>query len=62
VDPTTLQARRERFENYEVYDEDGKPVGCVVLPRQPRFLGARAGTVYLRRQPRPSRQAHPHAA
>jgi hypothetical protein len=58
----TLQARHERFEKYEVYDEDGNPVGCVVLPRQPRFLGPREGTVYLRRQPRLSRSLRPHAA
>ncbi len=35
--------------SYEVYDETGHSVGCVMLPRNPRILGQDQGTVYLRR-------------
>jgi len=47
----SLRAKRERFESYEVYDDQGNSVGRVVLPRQQRFFGNTRGTVYLRRQP-----------
>ena len=56
----------KRFESYEVYDQQGNPVGRVVLPRQSRFLGAERGTVYLDRQPtlqrRGSTNSNPQAA
>lgn len=58
----TVKARHERFETYEVFDEDGNPVGRVVLPRRPHFLGRREGTVLLSRQPRLRRGAAPRAA
>ena len=41
---------------YEVYDDQGRSVGCVILPRSPRVVGPREGTVLLRRStptPRP---------
>ncbi len=47
----SLKTKQERFESYEVYDDQGKSVGRVVLPRQHRFFGTSRGTVYLRRQP-----------
>lgn len=34
---------------YEVYDENGRSVGCVILPRSPRVVGPTEGTVLLRR-------------
>ena len=55
---------RDRVETYEVYDEDGKAVGRVILPRRGRFLGPQEGTVYLRRQPKVKVKSsgQPHAA
>lgn len=34
---------------YEVYDDKGRSVGCVILPRSPRVVGPSEGTVLLRR-------------
>ena len=34
---------------YEVYDEHGQSVGCVILPRSSRVVGPSEGTVLLRR-------------
>jgi hypothetical protein len=34
---------------YEVYDDHGRSVGCVILPRSPRVVGPAEGTVLLRR-------------
>lgn len=58
----TLKARQERFESYEVYDDEGKSVGRVVLPRQSRFFGNTRGTVLLRRQPPAKGTRGPRAA
>ena len=62
----TTKARKDRYESYEVYDQQGIPVGRVVFPRQRRFLGAERGTVYLNRQPtlqrRGSQSSNPRAA
>lgn len=47
---------------YEVYDESGKSVGCVVLPKSERIVGKHRGTVLLQR-PTPSatiRNTAPH--
>ncbi|MBL8985187.1 MAG: hypothetical protein SFV24_20675 [Gemmatimonadales bacterium] len=57
----TLKARQDRYESYEVYDEEGNSVGRVVLPRQTRFFGSTRGTVFLRRQP-PVKPARNHRA
>ncbi len=54
--------RRDRFESYEVYDQWGKSVGRVVLPRQTRFTGQTSGTVFLRRPPGPKPKSNPRAA
>lgn len=35
--------------SYEVYDDQGRPVGCVILPRSQRPVGKDQGTVLLRR-------------
>jgi len=34
---------------YEVYDDHGNSVGCVILPRSARVVGQSQGTVLLRR-------------
>lgn len=34
---------------YEVYDDRGNSVGCVILPRSARVVGQSQGTVLLRR-------------
>ncbi len=62
VDAMTVKIEHERFETYEVYGDDGKPVGRVVLPRRTHFLGPEKETVFLSRQPRPRRSAPPRAA
>ena len=54
--------RRDRFESYEVYDNQGKSVGRVVLPRQTRFTGQTSGTVFLRRPLGPKPKSSPRAA
>ncbi len=54
--------RRDRFESYEVYDNQGKSVGRVVLPRQTRFTGPTSGTVFLRRPMGPKPKSNPRAA
>ena len=46
------QIKQDRFEGYEVYDEQGNSVGRVILPRQPRPFGPTRGTVFLSRQPK----------
>lgn len=35
--------------SYEVYDERGNSVGCVIMPRGKRVVGKDQGTVLLRR-------------
>ena len=40
-----------RFEVYEVFDDEGHPVGRIVLPTQTPRFGSAEGTVYLRRAP-----------
>ncbi|MFN2316556.1 MAG: hypothetical protein ABR551_03495 [Gemmatimonadales bacterium] len=40
---------RKREISYEVYDDQGRPVGCVILPRSQRVVGKDLGTVLLRR-------------
>lgn len=60
-----LRTLRDRFESYEVYDENGNSVGRVIFPRQRRFFGPERGTVYLSRQPklrRPESRTKPQAA
>lgn len=42
--------------SYEVYDDQGRTVGCVILPRSQRLIGKDQGTVLLRR-PAPSPSA-----
>jgi hypothetical protein len=56
----TLTPKPDRFETYEVFDEQGHSVGRVILPKRPRFLGAEQGTVYLRRDPPHLRDAGSH--
>ncbi len=47
-----IEIKQDRFEGYEVYDEQGNSVGRVILPRQTRPFGPASGTVYLSRQPK----------
>ncbi|MHB1327960.1 MAG: hypothetical protein ACYC2K_07135 [Gemmatimonadales bacterium] len=47
-----IEIKQDRFEGYEVYDEQGNSVGRVILPRQPRPFGPTRGTVFLSRQPK----------
>ena len=58
----SLKTRQDRFESYEVYDDEGNSVGRVVLPRQSRFFGTTRGTVLLRRQPPVKPAKGPRAA
>lgn len=46
---------------YEVFDERGHSVGCVILPRSPRVVGPSEGTVFLHRPKgaRPPRAPRP---
>jgi len=45
---------------YEVYDDHGNSVGCVILPRSQRVVGQDQGTVLLRRpMPRPPARTAP---
>ncbi len=45
---------KKREISYEVFDDQGQPVGCVILPRSQRVVGKDQGTVLLRRPtPRP---------
>lgn len=39
---------------YEVYDDNGKSVGCVVLPKSERIIGQNRGTVLLQRPTPPA--------
>lgn len=48
---------KKREISYEVYDEQGRPVGCVILPRSQRLIGKDQGTVLLRRPTPKSRTA-----
>jgi len=57
----TLRAKRDRFEAYEVFDDQGKSVGRVILPKEPRLFGPARGTVFLRRDP-PRPSSPPRAA
>lgn len=45
------QGKTERFESYEVYDDQGNSVGRVVFPKSGRISSGPRATVYLRRQP-----------
>lgn len=40
---------KKREISYEVYDDQGRSVGCVILPRSQRVVGKDQGTVLLRR-------------
>lgn len=40
---------KKREISYEVYDDQGRPVGCVILPRSQQVVGKDQGTVLLRR-------------
>lgn len=42
---------KQREISYEVYDEQGNSVGCVIMPRGKRVVGKDQGTVLLRRPP-----------
>jgi len=44
-----LLARHETTEKLEIFDEQGRPVGSVTLPGDPRLFGSEKGTVYLDR-------------
>ena len=44
-----LLARNETTGSFEVYDEQGFPVGRVTLPTDTRLFGMDTGTVYLQR-------------
>lgn len=51
---------KKREITYEVYDDQGRPVGCVILPRSQRVVGKDQGTVLLRRPtPKPRTVAAP---
>jgi hypothetical protein len=51
---------KKREISYEVYDDQGRPVGCVILPRSQRVVGKDQGTVLLRRPtPKPRTVAAP---
>lgn len=47
-----VEITQDRFEGYEVYDDQGNSVGRVILPRQARPFGPTRGTVFLSRQPK----------
>lgn len=54
---------KKREISYEVYDDQGRPVGCVILPRSQRVVGKDQGTVLLRRPtPKPRTVAAPETA
>jgi hypothetical protein len=51
---------KKREITYEVFDDQGRPVGCVILPRSQRVVGKDQGTVLLRRPtPKPRTVATP---
>ena len=56
-----LLARAETREDMDIFDEQGNPVGRVILPTDPRLFGPDRGTVYLQR-PIPSETASGHSA
>jgi len=56
-----LRTKQDRFEGYEVYDDQGKSVGRVILPKEARLFGPTRGTVFLRRDP-PRPSSPPRAA
>lgn len=58
------KTNKDRYETYEVFDERGRSVGRVVLPRTRRPFGTDRGTVYLNRQtPKvPATPTNPRAA
>lgn len=63
VDIMVMLRSRKPVITYEVYDDHGRSVGCVILPRSSRVTGANEGTVLLRRptsaqraRPRPQQQ------
>lgn len=54
---------KKREISYEVYDDQGRPVGCVILPRSQRLVGKDQGTVLLRRPaPKPRPVTNPDSA
>jgi hypothetical protein len=44
---------------YEVYDDNGHSVGCVILPKSSRVVGQTEGTVLLRRPAQSQRSRRP---
>lgn len=46
-----VEIKQDRFEGYEVYDDQGNSVGRVILPKQARPFGPTRGTVFMSRQP-----------
>jgi len=49
----TFEARGQQLDFYEVFDDDGRPVGRVVFPRRMPVRHDRRETVFLDRRRRP---------
>lgn len=49
VDTVVMLRSGKPVITYEVYDDQGRSVGCVILPRSSRVVGQSEGTVLLRR-------------
>lgn len=57
-----VMLRHDRpYTSYEVYDENGNSVGCVILPKSRKVIGRDQPTVLLRRRtPQSDRIAPTH--
>jgi hypothetical protein len=44
-----MLARHDTTDRMELFDEHGRPLGCVTLPSDPRLFGPDKGTVFLNR-------------
>lgn len=65
AEPMVMLRTNKPVITYEVYDDQGRSVGCVILPRSTRVVGPREGTVLLRRpslEPRQAKQPAPGPA
>ena len=49
ADAMIMQRTNKPVITYEVYDDQGRSVGCVILPKSTRIVGQSEGTVLLRR-------------
>jgi hypothetical protein len=48
--PMVMRCENERVVAYELYDERGRSLGRVLMPRDETIIGPQAGTVLLRRE------------